>query len=200
MYRIDDQNGRQWLGGEAHVRSYHGGTSRVPLRRWLSESLLLLAGIGLGSLGTAGVMKREEGKRVGPIGDTVADLLKERSSTMQQERTYDRYDRLGSDRGVDALGVGTILAAFGFGLLAGAVATLLTTPESGAAVRNRLKRGMDTAKNELDEVMGGAKEDWNTVGHDVREAVKRTASRVRDAAEVTKEALASGDATARRTP
>ena len=197
MYRIDDQNGRQWLGGEAHVRSYNGGTSGVPLRRWLSESLLLLAGIGLGSLGTAGVMKREEGKRVGPIGDTVADLPKERSGTMQQERTH---DRLGPDRGVDALGVGTILAAFGFGLLAGAVATLLTTPESGAAVRNRLKRGMDTAKNELDEVMGGAKEDWNTVGHDVREAVKRTASRVRDAAEVTKEALASGDATARRTP
>jgi gas vesicle protein len=116
---------------------------------------------------------------------------------MEQERTN---DRLGRDGGVDAVGVGTILAAFGIGLLAGAVATLLTTPESGASVRNRLKRGMETAKNELDEVVGEAKEDWDTVGSEVREAVKRTASRVKEAAEVTKEALASGDATVRRTP
>lgn len=197
MYRIDDQHGGQWLGGEAHVRPYNGRTSRVSLRRWLPESLLLLAGIGLGSLGTAGVMKREDGKRGGPIGNCVADRPKERSGTMEQERTNDRSGR---DGGVDAMGVGTIVAAFGFGLLAGAVVTLLTTPESGASVRNRLKRGMETAKNELDEVVGGAKEDWNRVDHDVREAVKRTASRVRDAAEVTKEALASGDATIRRTP
>lgn len=98
------------------------------------------------------------------------------------------------------MGVGTMLAAFGFGLLVGAVATLLTTPESGVSVRNRLKKGMETAKNELDEVVGGAKEDWSTVGGDVREAVKRTASRVKEAAEITKEALASGDATVRRTP
>jgi gas vesicle protein len=199
MSRIDDQSGRQWLGGEAHVRPYNGNgrPSRVSWRRLISEALLLLAGIGLGSLGTAGVMKREEGKRSGPIGNCIADLSKERSGAMEPERTN---DRLGRDGGVDAMGVGTILAAFGIGLLAGAVATLLTTPESGASVRNRLKRGMETAKNELDEVVGEAKEDWDTVGSEVREAVKRTASRVKEAAEVTKEALASGDATVRRTP
>lgn len=197
MYRIDDQHGRQWLGGEAHVRPYNGRPRRVSLRRLISKSLLLLAGIGLGSLGTAGVMKRESGKRSDRIGHFTADRSRERGATMEQERTNERSGR---DGGVDAMGVGTILAAFGFGLLAGAVATLLTTPESGGSVRNRLKRGMETAKNELDEVVGRAKEDWNTVGGDVREAVKRTASRVKEAAETTKDALSSGDDTSRRLP
>lgn len=115
---------------------------------------------------------------------------------MGQEQTNDRSGR---DGGADAMGVGSVLAAFGLGLLAGAGVALLTTPESGAAVRNRLKRGMETAKSELDEVAGGAKEDWNTVGSDVREAMKRTASRVKEAAEITKDALASGEAAVRRT-
>ena len=113
---------------------------------------------------------------------------------MEQERMNDRSGR---DGGVDAMGVGTILAAFGFGILAGAVAALLSTPESGASVRNRLKRGLDTAKNELDEVVGGAKKDWDTVGGGVGDAVKRTASRVKQAAEVTREALVKNDATTR---
>lgn len=196
-YRIDDQNGRQWLGGEAHVRSYDGRARKVAWRRLTSQSLLLLAGIGLGSLGTAGVMKQEDRKRNGLTGECGGDLPKERSGTMEQERANERSGR---DRGVDAVGVGAILAAFGFGLLAGVVATLLTTPESGGSVRNRLKRGMETAKNELDEVVGRTKEDWNTVGGNVREAVKRTASRVKEAAETTKDALSSGDDTSRRLP
>lgn len=197
MQCVDDQDGRRWLGGEAHVRLYNGRPRTVSLKRLIPESLLLLAGIGLGSLGTAGVMKREDEKGSDPIGDSGANRSRERSVTMEQERTNDRPGR---DGGIEGMGVGTILAAFGFGLLAGAVVTLLTTPESGTSVRNRLKRGMETAKNELDEVVGGAKEDWETVGSDVREAVKRTATRVKEAAEITKDALASGDATDRRTP
>lgn len=197
MQRVDDQDGRRWLGGEAHVRPYNGRPRTVSLRRLISESLLLLAGLGLGSLGTAGVMKREDGKRREPIGGSGANLSRGRGATMEQERTN---DRLGRDGGVDAMGVGTILAAFGIGLLAGAVATLLTTPESGASVRNRLKRGIDTAKNELDDVVGGVKKDWETVGGDVGDAVKRTASRVKQAAEVTKEALVKDDETTRSEP
>lgn len=194
MNRVDDLDSRRWLGGEAHVRPYNGRPRTGSLRRLISESLLLLAGIGLGSLGTAGVMKREVGERSNPIGDSVGNLSRERSATMEQERTNDRSGR---DGGVDAMGVGTILAAFGFGLVAGAVVTLLTTPESGTSVRNRLKRGIDTAKNELDEVVGGVKKDWETVGGDVGDAVKRTASRVKQAAEVTKEALVKNDETTR---
>ena len=194
MNRVDDQGSRRWLGGGAHVRPYNGRPRTGSLRRLISESLLLLAGIGLGSLGTAGVMKREVGERSNPIGDSVGNLSRERSATMEGERTTDRSGR---DGGVDAMGVGTILAAFGFGLVAGAVVTLLTTPESGTSVRNRLKRGIDTAKNELDEVVGGVKKDWETVGGDVGDAVKRTASRVKQAAEVTKEALVKNDETTR---
>jgi len=194
MNRVDDLDSRRWLGGEAHVRPYNGRPRTGSLRRLISESLLLLAGIGLGSLGTAGVMKREVGERSNPIGDSVGNLSRERSATMEQERMNDRSGR---DGGVDAMGVGTILAAFGFGLVAGAVVTLLTTPESGTSVRNRLKRGIDTAKNELDEVVGGVKKDWETVGGDVGDAVKRTASRVKQAAEVTKEALVKNDETTR---
>jgi len=194
MNRVDDQDIRRWLGGEAHVRPYNGRPRTGSLRRLISESLLLLAGIGLGSLGTAGVMKREVGERSNPIGDSVGNLSRERSDTMEQERMNDRSGR---DGGVDAMGVGTILAAFGFGLVAGAVVTLLTTPESGTSVRNRLKRGIDTAKNELDEVVGGVKKDWETVGGDVGDAVKRTASRVKQAADVTKEALVKNDETTR---
>ena len=109
-------------------------------------------------------------------------------------------ERLRYDEGVDAIGMGTILAAFGLGLLAGTVATLLTTPESGSAVRNRLRRGVETAKKEIDDVVEEAKQDWTTVGGDLSDAVKRTASRVKKAAEVTKGALASGHDPVQRVP
>jgi len=92
------------------------------------------------------------------------------------------------------------LVAFGLGLLAGAAVTLLTTPESGTSIRNRLKRGKETAEKELDEVVREAKEEWTEVSGDVCDAVKRTASRVKRAAELTREALASSDASIRRVP
>ena len=60
-----------------------------------------------------------------------------------------------------------------------------------------MKRGMETAREELDEIVGESKEDWNTVSEDVRKAVKRTATRVKQAAEVTKEALAKDDSSVR---
>jgi gas vesicle protein len=116
---------------------------------------------------------------------------------MDEERMDERRGRDGE---VEAMGVGTILAAFGLGLLAGAAVTLLTTPESGAAVRNRLKRGMETAEQELDEIAGEIKEGLNAVDNDVREAVKRTATRVKQAAEVTKEALAKNETSVRSVP
>jgi gas vesicle protein len=109
---------------------------------------------------------------------------------MERERTN---ESLGHDGGVHAIGTGTILAAFGFGLLAGAVLTVLTTPESGVAVRNRLKRGVETAKKELDEVVEEVKQDWRAVGGDVSDTVKRTASRVKKAADVTKDSMTSSN-------
>lgn len=194
MQHGDDREELQWLGGEAHVGSYGGRPKPAPLWQLIHGSLLLLAGVGLGSLTTVGVMKREYGKQQRQRGNFIARTSSERRVTMEQERSDAQGRRDGE---IEAMGVGTILAAFGLGLLAGAAFTLLTTPESGVSVRNRLKRGMETAREELDEIVGESKEDWNTVSEDVRKAVKRTATRVKQAAEVTKEALAKDDSSVR---
>lgn len=98
-------------------------------------------------------------------------------------------ERRGRSHEAGAMGAATLLAAFGFGLLAGAVVTLLTTPESGASVRNRLKRGAETAKRELDGIVGETKESWDRVRNETGEAVTRTSSRIKEAAKVTKEAV-----------
>lgn len=102
------------------------------------------------------------------------------------ERQLVRDDEAG------AMGAATVLAAFGLGLLAGAAVTLLTTPESGTSVRRRLKRGAETARQELDEILEETKESWNVVRDDAREAVKRTTTRIKEAAQVTKEAMTEG--------
>ena len=95
---------------------------------------------------------------------------------------------------VGASGIGTVLAAFGLGLLAGAVVTLLTTPEPGESMRRRVKRGAQTAKHELDEIVEANKESWDKVRNETGEAVKRTTTKIKEAAKVTKEAL-TGDGT-----
>jgi len=87
--------------------------------------------------------------------------------------------------------------------MAGALTTLLTTPESGTSVRGRLRRGVDAARKEFDGTVGEVKQDWSAVGDEIYGSVKRTASRVKQAAEVTKEAMtdANGtDASVRRAP
>ncbi len=187
----------QWLGGEAQVYPYLERTKPAWLTPLISRGILLLAGLGIGSLGAVTVLKHEDGKQRDSIGDVVAHTSSERSGFVEQGQMDERQ---GYDEKVDVMGVGTILAAFGLGLVAGAVATMLTTPESGASVRNRLKRGIETARKELDEVVGEAKGDWDTVGGDVREAVKRTASRVKEAAEVTKDAVVKNQTTDRSRP
>lgn len=119
---------------------------------------------------------------------------------MGQQREMDRSAQGGAG---DESGAGIVLAAFGLGLLTGVVAALLTTPESGPSVRNRLKRGMDTAKKEFDETVGEAKQDWSAVGDGIYDSVKRTASRVKQAADVTKEAMTdrhAADGLVRRVP
>ena len=106
---------------------------------------------------------------------------------MEQIRGDEREARYG-DAG--AMGAGTVLAAFGLGLLAGALAMLLTTPESGESVRRRVKRGLETARHELDGIVEESKDSWSRVRDDAQEAVKRTTKRIKEAAKVTKEAVA----------
>jgi len=106
---------------------------------------------------------------------------------MEQIRGDERRARY-EDAG--AMGAGTVLAAFGLGLLAGALATLLMTPEPGESVRRRVRRGLETARHELDGIVEESKDSWSRVRDDAQDAVKRTAKRIKEAAKVTKEAVA----------
>lgn len=188
MRRVDDREEMQWLGGEAHVRANDGRLSRSRVLQWLSsEVMTLLAGAAIGSLGTAGAMRAEGEKRHRRIGERVVRVSNERSETMEQVRADERRVR---DNEPGGMGTGTILAAFGLGLLAGAVATMLTTPESGTSIRRRVKRGVETASHELDEIVGETKESWVRVRDDAQDAVKRTATKIKEAAKVTKDAVA----------
>lgn len=106
---------------------------------------------------------------------------------MEQERESGR--RMQDDGAGDALGVGAVLAAFGLGALAGAVVVLLTTPATGSTVRQRLRRGAETARHELHEIVAESEQSWKVVGEGAREALKKTATRIKEAAQVTKDAI-----------
>lgn len=88
------------------------------------------------------------------------------------------------------MGAAVVLAAFGLGALAGAVAVLLTTPVSGPSVRQRLRRGAETARQELDEIVTETEDSWKSVAESARGAMKKTAARIKEAAQVTKDAIA----------
>lgn len=187
MRRGDDRDGMQWLGGEAHVRATDGRPGRANFLRWLSsEALPLAAGTVLGGFVAVSAIRLEGRKQQRRIGQLVARVSNERSAHMEPVREDER--RMRSDESI-TIGPTTVLAAFGLGLLAGAVVTLLTTPESGASVRTRLKRGAEAATRELGEIAGETKESWDRVRDDTEDAVKRTATRIKEAARVTKEAL-----------
>ncbi|MEO8045832.1 MAG: YtxH domain-containing protein [Nitrospirota bacterium] len=101
-----------------------------------------------------------------------------------------RGDRQGvRDDEACTMGAGAVLALFGLGMLAGALVTLLTTPEPGESVRRRVKRGVETARHEFDETVGQAEESWKAVGEGAREAIRKTTTRIKEATQVTKEAL-----------
>ena len=196
----DNWEEAQWLGGEAQVYPGLGSPKPTSLKRFLSGLMFLVTGVGIGRLAMIDAKPQGEIRQKGSVAQHERQAPTERSETMGRRRDEDE----GAERGsVDELGVVTIVAAFGVGLVAGAVTALLTTPESGASVRGRVKRGVNTAKREFDETVNEVKEDWSTVGDGIYDSVKRTASRVKHAAEVTKEALTEGDgngAPVRRVP
>ena len=190
MRRFANQEATPWLGAEAQVYPSLGQRRLVPLRGLVSGGMLLCAGFGIGRLGARAGLKREHGQEGDQLVDIKPVTPDERRRIMEQRRKEDRLAGSGMD---DGMGVVTVLAAFGLGLVAGVAATLLTTPESGPSVRNRIKRGMDTARKEFDEAVEEAKQDWSVVGDGISDSVKRTASRVKQAAEAAKEAMATND-------
>jgi gas vesicle protein len=187
--RFENQEETPRLGGEAQVYPRMGERRPVALERLLSGSMLLLAGFGIGRLDTRDWLSREHGHE----GEGTPDILAtpgERSRIMELRRKEDSWLGGRMDNGV---GVVTLLASCGFGFMVGEAATLLTTPESGVLVRNRIKRGINRAKKKIDKTVAEAKQDWSAVGDDISDSLKRTASRAKRAAEVTREALTSCD-------
>ncbi len=198
----DEYNGEEawWLGGEAQVYPGLGKPKPTSVTRLMAGAMLLLAGVGIGRLATIDGKTASHTRQEDGVDKSDRHAPTERSRTMERRRDENGATGRG---GVDELGVVTIVAAFGLGLVAGAVTALLTTPESGASVRNRVKRGVDTAKREFDETVGEVKQEWSEVGEEIYDSVKRTASRVKHAAEVTKDAVTDGDgngAPVRRVP
>lgn len=177
-----------WLGGEAHVgrdsvRGRHANGWRV----MAGKLVPLFAGAVIGGLSTFGATVSVNGMSRRSSTERCAETTGERSMAMELERD-DR--RRGQDDVADsALGAGAVLAAFGLGALAGAVVVLLTTPVSGPSVRQRLRRGAETARHELDEIVAETEQAWKPVGEGAREAIKKTTSRIKEAAQVTKEAM-----------
>jgi gas vesicle protein len=202
MNSFEDGEERRWLGGEAQVQRYNGRPRLLALRRWLaSENLPLLAAVAamcaaLGGVGTAGAMMAGQRQSKSIEQETVR-TSRERSKAMGQRREDEplmREEEMGS------VGAGTVLVAFGLGLLAGALATLLSTPEPGESVRRRVRRGVETAREELDAIVEESKESWSRVRDDAQDAVKRTATRIKEAAKVTKDAVVEGGSSVPKTP
>lgn len=203
MTRYDHGDERQWLGGEAHIPLNNGRLRPFSLWRWLALGpVTRLAGVAaaaaaLGSLGTVGVMNRQ-GARARPPGRAQpAQAAKERRTAMEHLREEYMERRDERQGGQD---VGVVLAAFGLGLMAGTAVVLLTTPESGASVRARLRRGMETARRELDDIVDETAESWGVVRDDARDAVKRTAAKIKEAAKVTRDAVTESGKVKPNTP
>lgn len=176
--------GEWWLGGEAHIgRPYGWSRRRSPLDGTDSAWTWILGVVGSFALGVlaSGTSTREKSAPVEHL---------ERSTIMEQERSLAPRRYEDDDGGV---GVLTVMIAFGMGLAAGAAAGLLTTPEAGTIVRRRLQRGAETARRAFDEALADSKESWGSVGNEARQAMKRTTARLKEAAQVTKDAVLKED-------
>jgi gas vesicle protein len=84
---------------------------------------------------------------------------------------------------------GAVAFAFMAGAVIGAGAVLLLTPEGGLAVRRRLLRGVETAQEELADIITETREALEVLTKDARQTVKRTASRLKAAVDATSEAM-----------
>ena len=81
------------------------------------------------------------------------------------------------------------------GFILGAGAAILMTPEPGTNIRNRLAKGAKIAQEEFGDVANEAKEAFRSISQDTQRTVKQAASRITDAVEATKKAVAADDDT-----
>ena len=75
------------------------------------------------------------------------------------------------------------------GVILGAGAALMLTPEPGNTLRQRLARGAKTAQDELSDMAADTKDTLNTWSHDAQQSLKQAASRVTAAVDATKQSV-----------
>jgi len=93
--------------------------------------------------------------------------------------------RIGRYESSEGTNVGTAITFLLIGLGAGALAGLLLAPKSGKLLRRDLKRGLEDARETLDDWADEAKERVRDAGERVRDAAERgvdLAEGLRDAA------------------
>ncbi|MGB0910964.1 MAG: YtxH domain-containing protein [Nitrospirales bacterium] len=75
------------------------------------------------------------------------------------------------------------------GVILGAGAALLLTPEPGNSLRDRLARGAKTAQDEFSDMATDTKETLHTWSSDAQEKVRQAKSRVTAAVDATKQSV-----------
>ncbi len=75
------------------------------------------------------------------------------------------------------------------GVILGAGAALLLTPEPGNTLRDRLARGAKTAQDEFSDMAADTKETLHTLSTDAQEKVRQAKSRVTAAVDATKQSV-----------
>ncbi len=175
MRRVEHEEGTQWLGGETHIPPYVREGRPPGLKHLLSRGMLLVALTGVAGLIVLPRLKHACQPHTDQAGDIDAYTASE-NRAVREQRLAEKSRSGGNE--VDAREVLAIATAFGFGLAAGTMGTLLRAYESGMAVRSRFRRGLGAARKPLDETVGGAKEVLTAVGNGIGHSVKLTTSRV----------------------
>ena len=75
------------------------------------------------------------------------------------------------------------------GVLLGAGAALLMTPEAGPSLRGRLAKGAKIAQDELSDMATDTKEAMNSWSQEAQHALKQAKTRVSAAVDATKQAV-----------
>lgn len=139
MPRSRNREEMEWLGGETLVRPHPNEPSMSLLRGVIAGGVVLLAGVGFGRLMRGGV-----GKQV-------------HESPRQIGRTGHAQTRA-SKQCMDAASVMAIGAAWGVGMVAGAVTTFLAVTKADGSLRNRLKRNIGTVFDTFDRPVEAGKQ------------------------------------------
>lgn len=139
MLRSRSREETEWLGGETLVRSHPHEPRFSFLRGVIAGGVVLLASVGFGYLVRSVARKQ------------VRQSRRELSQTAAEIRA--------SKPCADAVSVMAIGAAWGVGMVAGAVTAFLAVTEASDCIHTRSKRTISTVSDESDRLAEAGKRD-----------------------------------------